>query len=190
MLIGNSPSCDAFRHRLLVAPPLLPTRGETLFAAAPVSMRAGSPALSLLPRPGLARHQQFHGEALLAVVPGAVLTVDDLAAVVLDPGGRARPPALPRGRGVQGRAGEADFLAVELVLALAERHPRRARVSPDAGEQPRPGLEADQARPRRLRVAGPEDEVRAEEAAAVDHRLRAGPLGAVGLARARVERLD
>src|SRR5262249_10924128 len=83
-----------------------------------------------------------------------------------------RTPRLPAALGQRG-AVEHDLLAVELVLAVPQRHPRRARVGPDAGEHPRLGLKADDAQAGGLPLVLAEDELRPEEPAVVDHRLAA-----------------
>src|SRR5205823_3243045 len=80
-----------------------------------------------------------------------------------------------------------DLLAGERIAALAERHPRRPRVGPDAGEQARRGLEADEAEAGRLTVALAEGELRLQEPAAVDHRLPAGAGLLGGIPGPRVE---
>src|SRR5262249_38670198 len=111
-----------------------------------------------------------------------------LLAAVLQPGDGPRPPAvlatLP-----ERLADQHDLLAVELVLTLAERHPRLAGVDPDTGELPRLRLEPDQPGAGGLRAVGLEEELRLQEPAVVGHRLAALALHLERLTSARVERL-
>src|SRR5205814_10287366 len=130
----------------------------------------------------LAGHHQFHHQSLRAVRAGRVLAVDDLAALVLQPGHRPRPP-LPRPAAVERLTEQDDLLAVELVLAPPQRHPGGPAVRPDAGEQPGRRLEPDDAGPGRLAGRAVERELGPQEPAVVDHLLPAlaGGLGWLAL---------
>src|SRR5262245_13368312 len=126
------------------------------------------PAVPALPGGSLRRlacHYQLHHDPLLAVGAAGVLAVNDLLAVVLELRDGPRDALLLRL--AQGRAVKDDLLAVELVLAPAERHPRCAGVGPHAGERARGRLEADQPQAGRLRLALLEGERRLEEAPVV-----------------------
>src|SRR5262249_14438722 len=108
-------------------------------------------------------------------------------AAVLQPRRRLRPPAL---LATQFLAEEHDLFAIELVLTLAERHPRLSGVDPHTGELAALRLPPDEPGAGALAaVGGREPEVRLEEASAVDHGLLALALLLEGLAGLRVERL-
>src|SRR5689334_16293886 len=109
--------------------------------------RGGGRRVLSMARPrdiSLAGHDQFDDQPLLAVGAGVELAMDDLPAVVLDPadGPRRRRAWIPVLL-VEGPAEEDDLPAVEGLAAAAERHPRLARVGPDAGELARRRLEPD-----------------------------------------------
>src|SRR3954469_14702375 len=112
--------------------------------------------------------------------------MNDSLAVLLQAGDRPRLAALLV---VKRPAGEDDLGPVELVPALAPRHPGGPGIDPDAGKQPGVGLEPDGPRPGRLAARPVEGELGLEEPPAVDHRLPAGALGGDRVAGPRVEGL-
>src|SRR5690348_17929274 len=92
----------------------------------------------------LPREDQLHHQPLRTVGLQGVLAMDELPAVLLQPGDGLRTSGVLRVGGERA-AVEDDLLAVEWLAALAERHPGLPRVGPDAGELAGLGLEADQA---------------------------------------------